>query len=156
MFSGVKKLFKRKTTFEKPSWRQVDRLQMALSQLPKVDCPLTHHFTPGLYAREIFVPKHSLVVTKIHKTEHPFVMLTGAARVWTDESGVVELKAPFVGITKAGTRRVLWITEDCRWITFHPTTKTDLKKIEDEVIEPRDVDNALDNSAMINLLKGGS
>lgn len=144
MFSGLRNIFKKRKP-EQVSWRQVDRLQLACSQLPQIDCPLTHKFTPGLYFREIFMPQGSLVVSKVHKTEHPFVILSGAVRVWTDESGILEFRAPYVGVTKAGTRRVLYITEDCRWITFHPTKETDLKKIEDQIIEPRDVKLKLDN-----------
>jgi len=116
---------------------KVDRLEAALAILPQCDMPLTHRFTPGLYMREIFMPKGAIVISKIHKTEHPFVILKGRANVWIDGQGVVKLKAPHVGITKPGTRRVLYIPEDCSWITFHPTSQTDLEQIEDEVILKR-------------------
>ncbi len=146
---GLRKWFKR----EPASWHQVDRLQAACAQLPQTEMPLTHLFTPGLYAREIFVPKGTLVVTKIHKKEHPFVILAGSANIWTADSGVVTLSAPYVGVTKAGTRRVLLTTEDCRWITFHPTMETDLDKLEEELIVPRDVKAALGEREMTQLLK---
>lgn len=136
-------LFKRKQIPVPASWHQVDKLQSALEKMEQVETPLTHLFTPGLYAREISVPAGTVIVTKIHKTEHPFVMLTGAARVWTEEDGIVPLKAPYVGVTKPGTRRVLYVTEDCRWITFHATKETDLEKIERVLIQPRDVQKEL-------------
>lgn len=94
-----------------------------------------HRFTPGLYVREIFMPKGVYVIGKQHKTEHPYVVSKGRAAVWTEEQGVVEIKAPFCGITKPGTRRILYILEDCVWTTFHPTTETDLEKIEAAIIE---------------------
>ncbi len=55
------------------------------------------------------------------------------------------------GITKAGTRRVLLIREDCVWTTFHPTTETDPEKIVAQVtetIEPM----ALDEAAVRHML----
>lgn len=121
----------------------VDTIQAQLAKLPQLDLPLTHRFTPGLYIREIFMPKGSLVVSKIHKTEHPFVVSHGHAAVWTEETGVVQIKAPYIGITKPGTRRILFIHEDCIWTTFHPTTETDVAKIEAQIIEPRTVTEAL-------------
>jgi hypothetical protein len=44
------------------------------------------------------------------------------------------IKAPHVGITKAGTQRVVYTHEATRWATVHETEETDLAKIEAEVI----------------------
>jgi hypothetical protein len=118
---------------------KVDRLQVSLAKFPQVDMPLTHRFTPGLYVREIFMPKGSLVISKIHKTEHPYAILKGHAAVLTEDGAVQQIKAPFIGITKAGTRRVLFVHEDCVWATFHTTNLTDLAAIEEQIIEKRDV-----------------
>jgi hypothetical protein len=122
---------------------KVDRLQVSLAKFPQVDMPLTHRFTPGLYVREIFLPKGAFVISKIHKTEHPYTVIKGHASVLTEDGKVQQIKAPFVGITKPGTRRVLFVHEDCVWLTFHPTNLTDLKEIEDQLIEPRDVSKSL-------------
>lgn len=119
--------------------RRVDCVQHALGKLPPVECPLVHRFTPGLYVREILMPKGTGIVSRVHKTEHPYVVLAGRARVWTEEQGVVELSAGAVGITKPGTRRVLYILEDCRWLTFHPTQETDLDKLQAELTDTPDV-----------------
>jgi len=122
-----------------PEAQRVDMIQHALGKLPAVECPLVHRFTPGLYTREIFMPAGTAIVSRIHKTEHPYVVLTGRALVWTAEAGVVTLTAGAVGITKPGTRRVLYVTEDCRWLTFHPTTETDMDKLQAELTDTPDV-----------------
>jgi hypothetical protein len=114
-------------------------LQAALSQLPQLDCPVTHRFTPGLYAREIFMPKGSLLVSRIHKTEHPYVVISGRVLVFTEENGVVELRGGYVGITKPGAQRALLLLEDTRWITFHPTHETDLQILQDTLTTTPDV-----------------
>jgi len=105
------------------------------------------------------MPKGSLVVSKIHKTEHPFVVISGHAAVWDAEQGVQQLRGGHVGITKPGTRRVLFIHEDCRWITFHPTQKLDVDEIEAEIIEPRAVDGSAVGTEidadLVKLLTGG-
>lgn len=96
-------------------------------------CPLVHSFADGLYIREIFMPKGMLISSKLHKTNSPYFVLEGVLSVITDE-GEVLIKAPYWGITKVGTKRILYIHEDTRWITVHATHKTDLQEIEDEII----------------------
>ncbi len=99
----------------------INKLEEAMyAACPPGDFPLTHIFTPGLYTREIFMPKGSLITSKTHNTTHPFFILQGSAEVWTEEGGVQILEAPYRGITTPGTTRVLLILEDCIWITTHP------------------------------------
>lgn len=116
---------------------RVDRLEAELKGLPPCDMPLVHRFTKGMYIREIFMPQGALVISKIHTTEHPFTILKGSVKVWMDGEGVQHLKAPHIGITRPGTRRVLFITEDCVWVTFHATNLTDPQAVEDEIILKR-------------------
>jgi len=95
--------------------------------------PLKHTFTDGLYIREMTGIKGHIVVTKLHKTTHPYFVLKGDVSVLT-ETGVVRIKAPYAGITKAGTKRIAFFHEDTIWTTVHITEETDLKKIEKEMI----------------------
>ncbi len=96
-------------------------------------CPLVHTFADGMYIRQITMPADTFVSSKIHKTNHPYFVLRGNVDVVT-EDGIVNIKAPHWGITKAGTKRTLHIIEETVWITCHSTKETDLKKIESEVI----------------------
>lgn len=118
---------------------EVEGIISTLSEKSPHQCQVTHRFTPGMYSREILMPKGTLLTSKIHMTEHQYVVTEGIAHVWTEQAGVVTLQAPYVGITKPGTRRILYIEQDCRWITFHPTEETDLKKIEEQLIYPHDI-----------------
>lgn len=90
--------------------------------------PLNHIFTKGLYTREISMPAGALVVSRIHMYEHPFVILRGRVSVFDGETSTV-LEAPFRGITKAGTKRILYCHEPTVWVTFHPTNKTTLEEL---------------------------
>jgi hypothetical protein len=108
-------------------------------------CPLKHSFVDGAYVREIFLPKGMLFVTKIHKKTHPYFIMKGDVSVLTEE-GVKRIKGPLQGITKAGTKRVIYTHEDTTWITVHVTNETDLAKIEDEVIAKTfdEIDKSID------------
>ena len=121
---------------------QLDKIQFQLSQLPQLDMPLTHRFTPGLYIREIFMPAGAVVISRVHKFEHPFVVSKGRCAVWCDNDGWMFIKAPFTGITKPGTRRLLFIAQDTIWTTFHCGTwdpNTDPARIVAEVTDTPDV-----------------
>lgn len=97
------------------------------------DCPLKHHFAPGCYVREIFIPAGSLVVGKIHKHAHPNMLMKGRVSVLTEE-GPKELEGPLVMVSPPGTKRVVYAHTDVVWVTVHLTDETDLEKIEDHVI----------------------
>ena len=101
--------------------------------LPDPDCPLTHTFAPGIYARSIFIPRDTFVIGKIHKHAHLNMLVEGTVLVATEE-GPVTYEAPRLMTSKAGTKRVLYTKTDTRWTTFHVTEKTDPAEIEDEII----------------------
>lgn len=99
-----------------------------------VEMPLTHRFTDGMYIREIFMPAGTILTSKIHKTNHPFVVSKGKCIVY-DGNKLETISAPHTGITEPNTRRLLYIEEDTIWTTFHITDKTDVDEIEKEIIQ---------------------
>jgi hypothetical protein len=120
-----------------PGWAKIDELEQVMAQAEPLDCPVTHRFTPGLYIREIFMPAGAVITSKIHNTQHPYVVTKGRVSVWIEDTGWVLIEAPYTGITNPGTRRVLLVHEDTVWTTFHPTTKTTVAEIEQDIIMPR-------------------
>lgn len=118
--------------------QRLDQLELEMLKSPAAELPVRHKFTPGLYIREIYMPAGSLLTSKIHKTQHPYVISQGRVSVLTEDQGWVELSAPHMGITLPGTRRLLYIHEDTIWTTFHPTDLTDVNEIEEQIIEKHD------------------
>ena len=120
--------------------------------------PLVHRFTPGLYAREITMPAGTLITSRIHRTEHMFVVSKGRVSVWADGAWQL-IEAPHTGVTKPGTRRVLYIHDDCVWTTFHATPHTTPEAVEEEIIAPHgghlaDVQEALAALRSAHLMEG--
>jgi len=106
-----------------PVDQQMDALEdRIVSELAPVEMPLRHQWTPGLYTRIIFMPKGTLLTSKVHKTEHPYFVLSGIAKVFTEVGGWELMVAPRAGVTLPYTRRALCIHEDCLWATVHAIT----------------------------------
>tara|TARA_R110002020_G_scaffold6686_2_gene28359 strand:- start:9035 stop:9640 length:606 start_codon:yes stop_codon:yes gene_type:complete len=95
--------------------------------------PVKHTFAGGCYIREIYNPANELIITKIHKKEHPFFLMKGEMSILT-ETGIQHIKAPYQGITKPGTKRAIYTHEECTFITVHATNNTTIKDVENEVV----------------------
>ena len=95
--------------------------------------PVKHTFAGGCYIREIYNPANQLLVTKIHKKEHPFFLMKGEMSILTEE-GIQNIKAPYQGVTKPGTKRAIYTHEECIFITVHATDNTTIEDVEEEVI----------------------
>ena len=95
--------------------------------------PVKHTFAGGCYVREIYNPADELIITKIHKKEHPFFLMKGEMSILTEE-GIQHIKAPYQGVTKPGTKRAIYTHEECIFITVHATDNTTIEDVEDEVV----------------------
>ena len=81
---------------------------------------VTHDFADGQYIRTIVMPKGLALVSRIHNKNHPFFIMKGECSIYT-EKGLERVKAPHNGITLAGTQRLMFIHEECTFITVHRT-----------------------------------
>lgn len=105
--------------FGSEPWKRMDAIEAELEQMPQEDFPLNHVFTPGLYIREILLKKGTFLTSRIHLTEHPFIISHGQVSIWTEENGCITLQAPYTGVTKPGTRRILFAHTDVIFSTCH-------------------------------------
>lgn len=113
-----------------------DRIEVGMTNFENVECPLSHKFVGGIYVREILMPAGTLVASKIHKTEHPFIVSKGEVLVRVNGGEWQRIVAPYSGITYPGTRRLLYIIEDTLWGTYHVTQpgETTPEQVEDRII----------------------
>jgi hypothetical protein len=104
------------------------------------EMPLRHFFSPGLYLREITMRADLLVVGKMHATTHFNIITKGDVTVLTDNGPlrITITDHPYVFVSQAGTKKVLYCHEDSVWMTTHITDSTDLAEIERQVIIPEE------------------
>jgi hypothetical protein len=111
----------------------INQCEVKMLDMTPVECPLIHRFAPGMYIREILIPKNTLITTLIHLTTHPFFIMKGDISVWYHDTPVKRYKAPYTGITQSGTRRMLFAHKDTIWSTCHITDLTDPDKIGEQI-----------------------
>lgn len=113
----------------------IERLQQAVATLPQVELETRHYWADGLYCRELLRPAGTVIVGKVHRKEHLYMVISGEVTV-VDESGSRRLKAPTILVSKPGTKRAVFAHVDSICCTVHATALRELEAIEQELIEP--------------------
>lgn len=116
---------------------KITELEKAIQSVPldqQVSFENLHNFCPGMYARTVFMPAGTVLTSKIHKTQHFFVVSKGSCTVSNSHGERELISAPYLGVTMPGTKRALLIHEDCIWTTFHATDLTDVAEIERTIL----------------------
>ena len=108
---------------------QVTLIEDEMRKHPRVEIPMRHYFSPGVYAREITIPAGTLLTGRIHKYEQLNILSSGEISVLTEE-GMKRVKAPFTIVSPAGTKRIAFAHTECVWTTILGTHETDPDKIE--------------------------
>ena len=111
----------------------------------QIDVPVFHHFAPNVYMRQMDAAAGTLMVTKMHRTEHFLIVLSGTATVYSSD-GLLQVAGPQIIRTMPGTKRVIYFHDDSSWMTVHPTNLTDLEEIEQALIVPEsEIDEFLES-----------
>src|SRR5882672_1659805 len=109
------------TNFNKLNTRdKVFSLEAVMKVMPQVELKVIHHFSKGVYARELHIPAGVTLVGEIHKFENLNILSQGTMIVTTEE-GMKEVSAPFTVVSPPGTKRAAHTLTDCVWTTIHGT-----------------------------------
>jgi hypothetical protein len=101
-----------------------------------------HKFGPGVYIRELHVPKGTFAIGKVHKAPHMDVILKGSCTYYTSDGNKKEVTGPATVLAPAG-RNIGVFTEDTVWLNVYATDKRDVLAIEADLFE---TSTALDES----------
>ncbi len=114
-------------------------LEKKLSKMEQVDIPLDHIFSGGVYIRQISVPKGTIIIGKRHRHETCNILIKGVLVLYMGEDVPTQkIEGPFLFTSPPGTKKMAYCQEDAVFLNIHPTTETDLEKIEKEFIIPEE------------------
>lgn len=116
-----------------PTREQILDIERYILQCPQVETPIRHYFSPGIYAREMFIPAGTVLTGAVHKTEH-ISLFVGDITVLTD-GGMQRLTGHHTFVSKPGAKRVGYAHADTWCTGFFATNETDISKLESELVE---------------------
>ena len=114
----------------------IEQVEAGMLNLPQVACPVTHHFGPGIYIREVTIPAGTFAMGHSHKDRNLNVMLTGKI-VMRKNGEMVTITAPFIFTAEPG-RKLAYVLEDTVWQNIYATEETDTDKLEDMFVDKSD------------------
>ena len=113
---------------------KIDALMQEVAARPQADCPVTHHFGPSIYIREVVMPAGTVVIGKYHKHDHICNMIEGRMIVVNEDGDRAEVVAPCVFMAKKG-RKTAYILETVRFQNIFSTDETDVEKLEHMMVD---------------------
>lgn len=97
-----------------------------------IDLGVVHHFSAGLYAKQMLLPAKHYAVSHAHAYDHLSILAKGDVTV--EVEGVrTEYKAPACINILAGFHHTITAHEDSVWFCIHATDETDVDNI-DEIL----------------------
>lgn len=111
--------------------------EAVMLRLPQVECPVSHHFGPGVYIREAMIPAGTLALGHAQRFEQLNVMLRGRMAVPDGAGGLRELRAPLIFVGPPGRKAGLAL-EDVVWLNVYATDERDIDKLEAMFFERSD------------------
>ena len=117
--------------------QKVQALQDVISQLPQYEPETKHTFHAGMYCREVWRPAGVIIVGKVHKKEHFYLVVSGTVAITTDE-GVKSVTGPTLLCSTPGTKRAVYAETDALCMTFHVVDAKTIEDAEQELVEEDD------------------
>lgn len=110
-------------------------LEREMRKLPQKELEVVNTFSGGVYLREMHIPAGTFIIGKRHRHETCNVLLKGTLSVYLgDNKPVVKVSGPLIMTSEPMVRKIAYCHEDAVFINLHPTTETDVEKIEQEFI----------------------
>lgn len=108
---------------------KVTAVEALMKLQPQVECKVIHHFSKGVYARELHIPAGVVLTGEIHKFTNLNILSKGKIQVLVGDM-IQELEAPQHIVSPPGTKRIARTLTECVWTTIHGTDEVDLDIIE--------------------------
>lgn len=107
----------------------LDKVEDLLLSQPQCDCPLRHIFGPGLYIREVTLPKNAWALGAWQNYAQMNIMIAGQVQMFNDDGTTAILTAPMTFVGPPG-RKLGFVIEECVWQNVYATNETDIEKLE--------------------------
>ncbi|CAB4121683.1 hypothetical protein UFOVP21_30 [uncultured Caudovirales phage] len=100
----------------------------------EVDLGTVHHFSDGLYAKQMMIPQGFVAGMHSHVYSHLSILAKGRVMVRTDFEEK-EYSAPACIEIKSSILHSIEALEDSHWFCIHATDETDVSKVDEVLIQ---------------------
>lgn len=99
----------------------IEKILESLPENLKIDCKSNtkHHFTPGIYCRELFMPAGSVLTGRYHRQQDILIIAQGTCHFLT-KHGLRTLSAPAVTKVEPGTKPFILCATDVTFVNALP------------------------------------
>lgn len=115
----------------------VDEIEKILLDVEQEDCPVYHHFHPGIYMREVHIKKGTFAIGHYQKTRHTTFFFKGKAKFILEDGSVELWEAPMMYVADPG-RKIAYALEDMVWFNVYPTDERDIETLEATYLDKSD------------------
>lgn len=139
------------------SWpEKLGALAVMFKEKGDVLCPVSHRFEPGMYIREMFIPRGTYFIGRAHRIGHKVKLDAGRVRLILENGSGThdeELDAPHELTTSPYFQMVFEALTDVWGSTYHPnpTNIRDIDKLEADAFLPADDVLAIGRSVLARL-----
>lgn len=122
---------------ELPTRQDIDTIEAYMRRMPQINNLDTRHvLAGGIYGRMLTSPAGSIIVGKVHRHDHVYIVASGTIIV-LGEGSRETITGPAMLAGRPGTKRVvLMLTDATRIAVNHVGELMDLDEIERHVVEP--------------------
>lgn len=107
-----------------------EQLEGRMLEQPQAPCPVIHHFAPGVYVRELFMPAGVFAMGHEQRLEHLNIVLKGRVEIVQDDGSTREIAAPAMFVGKPG-RKIGRVLEDIVWLNVWSIGERDVERLEE-------------------------
>ena len=108
----------------------IEQAERTMLQHQQADCPVVHHFGPGVYIRELYLKAGTFAIGHRQKFEHMNVVLKGRVLMMQNDGSVIEVSGPATFVGQPG-RKLGYVVEDTVWQNVYATNVRDVPTLED-------------------------
>lgn len=105
--------------------------------IQNIDLVTTHHFSKGMYVRQLDIPQGIVIVGKRHRG-HTLNILSKGKMVIVSGTEKLTVEAPYTFTSEPYTKKAMYALEDSSFMNVHITDSTDINEIENTFIIPEE------------------
>jgi hypothetical protein len=130
----------------------IERIESAMLEMEQVDCPVIHTFGPGIYIRQVLIPRGTFAIGHKQKMNHMNIFLQGQMLIPSGNGEPKVITAPMM-FTASPERKIGYALADIVWLNIYPSNETDVSVLEETFLEKSETWIAYDKQKQLEFRK---